>query len=368
MHLPTYDEIARDPKQLKVYDWPLDSSLFVVGPPGSGKTALAVMRAELTAQEAGRPTVLVTYNRMLRRLMELHNKGGLHPVTMHAYFCNDYRCRIGNNPPTTRDKYSFDWNTILSTLRQNKIEPYIPRIVVDEGQDLPPGFHAYLNRHCADVLTVFADEDQALSDQHTTLEQIKKCTDLDDPVILGRNHRNRPEVARLAEHFHSGRLPAASVVREPSGEPPQLERTTGIEHTASLVANLRTVRGGSVGVIVHQNDTGEQIYRQLTQRLSGSRVNFYRHEQKNDADTNVLEEGVTVINKESVKGQEFDWVFILELERFIPCSSDTELRAMYMMCSRARENLTLVYGPAELSEAAFRSLPGPTILERNDSV
>ena len=188
---------------------------------------------------------------------------------------------------------------------RTKSNHIIPRIVVDEGQDLPPGCHAYLNRHCADVLTVFADEDQALSDQHTTLEQIKKCTDLDDPVILGRNHRNRPEVARLAEHFHSGRLPAASVVRERSGEPPQLERTTGIEHTASLVANLRTVRGGSVGVIVHQNDTGEQIYRQLTQRLSGSRVNFYRHEQKNDADTNVLEEGVTVINKESVKGQEF---------------------------------------------------------------
>ncbi|MCY3767321.1 MAG: AAA family ATPase [Gemmatimonadetes bacterium] len=365
MLFPTYDEIARDPKQLEVWEWPLDSSLFVVGPPGSGKTTLAVMRANLTARETGRPTVLVTYNRMLRRLMELRNKGGLHPVTMHAYIGDDYRSRIGNAPPTTHDDYCFDWQSILARSRQKEIEPYLSHVVVDEGQDLPSGFHAYLSRHCTHVITVFADEDQALSDRRTTLLQIQKWAGLEKPVILKRNHRNRPEVARLAEHFHSGGLPAASVVREPSGELPRIERTEGIGHTASKVANWLRVRGGSVGVIVYQNDTGEEIHRQLTQRLSGSRVDVYRHEQKNDAGINVLEDGVTVINKESVKGQEFRWVFILELERFIPCSSDTELRAMYMMCSRARENLTLVYGPAELSEAAFRSLPGPTILEHS---
>ena len=310
--------------------------------------------------------MLVTYNRMLRRLMELLNEGGVNPVTMHAYIGDDYRCRIGKYPPTTHDEFSFDWHAILTRFRHQDIEPYMSHIVVDEGQDLPPGFHAYLYRHCANVLTLFADEDQALSDRHTTLDQIKKCTDMEYAVILSRNHRNRPEVARLAEHFHSGRLPAASVIREPSGELPHLERTKGISHTASMVANWLMVRGGSVGVIVNQNDTGEQIYRQLKQRLSASRVDIYLHEQKNDADTNVLEDGVTVINKQSVKGQEFDWVFILETERFIPCSNDAELRAMYMMCSRARENLTLVYGPAELPEVALRSLPGPTILETSN--
>lgn len=69
-------------------------------------------------------------------------------------------------------------------------------------------------------------------------------------------------------------------------------------------------------------------------------------------------------NKNSVKGQEFDALFILELQHFIPCTNDAERRAMYMMCSRARNNLFLVYGPAHLSKRAALALPGPEILER----
>ena len=68
MRLPTYEEIARDEDQLDVYEAPFDESLFAVGPPGSGKTVLAVHRAQMLAR-AGFTVVLITYNRMLRRLI-----------------------------------------------------------------------------------------------------------------------------------------------------------------------------------------------------------------------------------------------------------------------------------------------------------
>ena len=78
----------------------------------------------------------------------------------------------------------------------------------------------------------------------------------------------------------------------------------------------------------------------------------------------MLAPGVTVLNKESVKGQEFDTVFVLEIEAFIPCTDDVMRRGMYMMCSRARDNLFLIYGPGELSVEAATALPGLDVLER----
>ena len=367
MRLPTYEELARVEEQLDVLEHSLDESLFVVGPPGSGKTVLAVQRAETVSRwKTGGPVPIITYNRMLRRLLQLLNKGGVHARTMHRFVWEDYRRKTKYAVPTKRkDSYAFLWPEMIRHLQRVRVVPDRPHLVVDEGQDLPRGFFVYASHHVARTLTVFADDDQALNRQRTTLEDIKRAADLDDPIILKRNHRNTPEVAAVAEHFHSGRLPAAEVTREGNGELPRLIRSRNINDTTALVSNWRQTRGGAIGVVGYSNrPTGVELHRKLKERLLGSRVDIYQHDEKNEDSTNVMEDGVTVLNKKSVKGQEFDALFILELQRFIPCTNDAERRAMYMMCSRARNNLFLVYGPGHLSKRAALALPGPEILER----
>ena len=365
MRLPTYKELAREDEQLEVLEYPLDRPLFVVGPPGSGKTVLAIQRAQMVA-DAEPSVVVVTYNRMLRRLFELLNDSGADAQTMHSFLWQDYRERMNENPPRyPYDQYAYQWPSILQRLRQEDILPNRSHLIVDEGQDLPEGFFRYVSRHVSRTVTVFADEDQALGDRRTTLEQIRNATGLDDPIILGGNHRNTPEVARLAEHFHSGRLPAAAVRRVSSGAMPRLIRSPNLHSTTDLISNWCNTRGGSVGVIVYGNDAGNDVRNRLADRLPGKRVDMYRNQCRNEDSIDVLRPGVTVLNKESVKGQEFDAVFILELERFIPCANDAERRVMYMMCARARDNLLLVYGPGNLSPEAHGDLPGPDVLERS---
>ena len=89
MRLPTWDELQRVPEQRDVREYPLDQSLFVVGPPGSGKTVLAIYRAQMAAtlasDKAGPSVAIVTFNRMLRRLLDMLKEADLCVRTMHSF-------------------------------------------------------------------------------------------------------------------------------------------------------------------------------------------------------------------------------------------------------------------------------------------
>ena len=365
MRLPTWDELSDDEEQLEVLEAPLDEPLFVAGPPGSGKTSLAVWRGDALAELYGK-TPVVTYNRMLRRSLQLvadANDININASTMQSFVWNDYRQRTGMPVPTLpQDRYAYQWQSMIQRLADQ--QPDADALVVDEGQDLPPRFFVYASRFVAKTLSVFADEEQAISGLGSTLEEMRDAAGLPDPLILSENHRNTPEIARLAEHFHRGRLPAASVIRPSTGDLPILVRSTSVKATATSVANELRNRAGSIGVIVSQNATGDSVCELLSDQLKHQRVDKYSNKLQNEDDIDVRATGVTVLNKESVKGQEFDTVFILELEDFIPCTNDAEFRAMYMMCTRARDRLYLVHGPRPLSREAREALPDEDVLER----
>ena len=365
VRLPTYEELSSDEEQLGVLEAPLDQPLFVVGPPGSGKTSLAAWRGDALAELYGE-TPIVTYNRMLRRslyLVAYEHDIGLRAFTMQRYVWGDYKERTGEYVPTVPpDPYAYDWDTMIERL--TGAESDHEALVVDEGQDLPASFFTYASRYIARTLSVFADEEQAIGGRGSTLAEIKDAAGLPDPTILSENHRNTPEIARLAEHFHRGRLPAATVIRAGTGDVPELVGTAGPDATATRIANEFSNRSGSLGVIVGQDTTGESMYSALRKQLQGVRVDRYSNKTRNEDSIDVRRPGVTVLTKDSVKGQEFDTVFILELGRFVPCTTDAEFRAMYMMCTRARDRLFLVYGPGTLSTAANAALPGREVLKR----
>src|SRR5579883_1012425 len=107
MRLPTYDDLI--PEQRDLLDHPLNKPLFVAGPPGSGKTILAVRRGGMVA-DAGHTVVLVTYNRMLRRLSALLNETAARSDTMHRFLFHDYRGKTGNHPEHVgSSSYDYDF-------------------------------------------------------------------------------------------------------------------------------------------------------------------------------------------------------------------------------------------------------------------
>ena len=365
MRLPTYDEIRRDEEQLEVYETPFDESLFVVGPPGSGKTVLAVHRAQMLASD-GIDVVLITLNRMLRRLIaqltEEDEEGRIHAQTMHQFVSCRYRAQANAGTPNTAP-YVYDWKAMFATLKRRGVGPKPMHVIVDEGQDLPKGFFRYLRKFVATTYTVFADEDQALSDERSTLRDIQKAARLDALVLLSANHRNTPEIARVAEHFHAGDAPVPAVQRLRSGEIPRVVPYRK-ERAARRIANWYETRGGRVGVAVVNNKTGRRLYDRLRGRLAGQRVQFYTGDRKNENEIDLLAPGVTILNVKSIKGQEFDTVFVMEVGELLREASEVNRRKMYMLCARARDNLILVHNGDRLPRRLLERLPGVDILER----
>ena len=361
MRLPTYDEIARDEEQIGVYETPFDESLFVVGPPGSGKTVLAVHRAQMLA-DADIKVVLITYNRMLRRLTAQLTKGQVQARTMHSFVSARYREQTETKAPQPK-KYVYDWHAMFATLENLGVAPGPMRVIVDEGQDLPKRFFRYLRDFVATTVTVFADEDQALFEERSTLHDIQVEGRLDDPVLLRANHRNTPEIARVAEHFHAGGAPVPMVHRPRSGELPRVVPYYA-DGATELIANWYGTRGGRIGVAVVRNQTGENLYSRLRKRLAGQRVQIYTSNQQNEDKIDLLAPGVTILNVQSIKGQEFDTVFVMEFNELLLEASETNQRKMYMLCARARDNLFLMHEGDRLAPALLEQLPGADILER----
>ena len=108
----------------------------------------------------------------------------------------------------------------------------------------------------------------------------------------------------------------------------------------------------------------DKVRNEIKGQLGDVRVDFYHSESNNEEVICQLDPGITVLTSRSAKGQEFDAVFLLNLEEFIPCRDTAARRMMYMLCTRARDHLILGYGPGGLSAAAIAALPDAAILAR----
>ncbi len=363
MKLPKLDDLL--PEQSKVYDHPDDKHLFVAGPPGSGKTTLAVLRA-IFLTDLGQNVLLITKNRMLAALGKELGANTFKTSTMHSYVWKHYRAIFGADIPSSAP-YRYDWMQALDHYTAKGTVPSLDHIVIDEGQNLPPGLFLWALQVGAKTLTVFADEDQTTNTDRSSLQNI--CdVGLPAPVSLTRNHRNTPEIAHVAEHFHkSNKLPPGIIERPPTGDIPEL---LSIKDWADLVDRVATRfanRNESIGVIVQSAYDAKKVHELLrTEIPANARVNVYTKDTSKGAEFGIrlLDPGVTVLTGESVIGLEFECVYLQDLRRSLPCVSQEDYRRMYMLCARPRNALFLVNGPESLSAGQIAELPPPKYLSR----
>lgn len=384
MKMPSFSEL--DEEQLRVYQGaPPDGSVLVVGPPGTGKTIMAFHRAR-TLKELGRSPQVIMYNSVLRSFSSTgHDTAEDVDVdTMHKWLDKWFRTMRAGRPPQTAP-WVTDWPAVGAKVQEvlrNSGARTVNwgHLIVDEGQDFPKEMYSVLSfltrahnwNGVAPAITVFADENQRLSEKHNSctadLQSAMSLSAGNRLYRLSRNYRNTKQVAEFASHFYCGLSTGRPDVPRKKGPLPIVHFVKDVSEVAVTIADyVIDAPPQEIGVICCRDRDRRRVFGVLQDKLGDSdeiEVQTFKSgdpEYGRAQDLTFDEKGcVTVLNYQSVKGLEFDTVFIVD--PFLatpPAGAGVQQFKMnlYVMCSRARTNLRLLFVTSR--ENVLPHLPPP---------
>ena len=356
MKLPAYQELSKE--QDAINNLPLDKSYLVTGPPGTGKTVMALYRSKMLTEQ-NVPATLLMHSRLLSQytntaVKKLDIDGAA--TTFHSWVPHFYKTAYGAPVPKISE-WVFDWDAILRRVgRSPPPATMLEHLIVDEGQDLDKRFYPVAS-HISKCVTVFADENQRLTENNSTIRDIKAYGGFHASHELRRNYRNTSEIARLASHFTTGLATGTPEPPTRHGEPPVLQRFRDLN--ASVEAIYRYEKNNPdlhIGVFVPYKKQRDSIFNRLS--VEGRTANKpQRYDSEKRTVVNFESPGVVCICYNSAKGLEFDTVFMPELQDFRTDIHSAEFKMkFYVLTSRARTALFLSYSGEE-EPRIVQSLP-----------
>lgn len=375
MKLPNTEEL--NDEQLEVFMAPLTTDVLVIGPPGTGKTVMALYRAQIIHRKNQNAKFwILMYNRLLRRYTEnnldageFHGGAAVAPRIKTMFSWLGYVW--GRSWGWRRDWRDFDNLNWIDGIAQLSNKPaHVQKraftwdhVIIDEGQDFAKGFYMLLQSAKAlgaqagkrMALTVFADENQRLnSDNNCSIGEIRSELKVPgyEEFSLNTNYRNSVQIAKLASHFYCGLSTGIPHMPGRKGpvNPVLRSYVDSVSETAQIATFATSNEDLSIGVIVQTDALRRNIYDNLVARLSGTGVKIYTYHhklKKEEVENLEIEDSgsITIVCGASCKGLEFDAVFLPRLESYNPDPGNELVfrMNMYVRISRARDYLFMSY-------------------------
>jgi DNA helicase IV len=367
MRIPKESQLSAEQKEICFA--PCEGTTFVSGPPGSGKTVVAMYRVR-SLENGDAEVNLLVYNKVLRQYTDAGKTfltwlGNWWRKSTAKPFPSMYEDQQGGGRPWKSNDYGTAVRDIKSSDREAvRNKGHWGHVILDEAQDFPPDAHRLLcvaqNIVFADLddderpsLMILADENQRLTSKNSTLEEIRGAHMLtaDEMYELRKNYRNSREIAEFARHFYVGLPTGMPEIPEARGQKPTIVLTQDLDESVDrIVRYVRAHEDQEIGVLVYYNKTRKKFFNKLNHRLGSTKITVqsYSSQDAEHKDANKLkfDKGgtVTVICFASAKGLEFDAVFLPELQSVkVDAEHKDEARMnLYVMCSRARQQLFIL--------------------------
>jgi len=363
--------------QRSIYQAHPESAMLIIGPPGTGKTVLAIHRAKKICETKINLKML-----MFNETLMLYTKAQTsddhlfkrNVVKLHTYLIDKFRNIIGGYRSY---KGYADFNLMLRLFNQSndinqKAKLFNEALFIDEGQDFPNEFYQLLADYWVFAKknkikfypTVMADENQRIKkDENTTIQEMEDifgaipgALDLYQKRLLNENYRNTKEIAEVGRRFYPGLKTGVPEIPSKRGDKPTFFWVNSRTELAERIINYKVNNPTkTVGVLIPQQGSGKPVekyvvaLRQILKKRAINQkkifVQYYlsKHREINTEDLNFdSSNSITVLTNQSAKGLEFDAVFIPDLEQLDTVGEFFgESMTFYVLLHRARDNLFL---------------------------
>jgi len=401
-----------DHEQQELLEYLTKGGINVVsGPPGSGKTLLAYLLAEKVQQQyteddypplSNMPlTSLIMQNKVLKSFVYQDIEKNSSAVVKNNFFidhtsynflkrmwrnsfCTCYkgdffkkdlpkcRCRNSKFPHDTSYSGWVNYQTYLGKLMEQSSETkdrfHFGHLVVDEGQDFPSEFFQTLfmissvwadRPYKLPSITVFADENQTIQDENSTINQILNSLALPREKLkrLKRNYRNTKQIYDFASHFKVKPQETTAPTRE--GAKPKVVIAQSQEYCVDYVTEMIKNNQDKSFLLVIGQRAGRQLIKTYLGQLEilldrtdvevaayfnvGGGEGWMRRSVATPAEDLIFGSGhVNVIFDVSSKGTQADVVIYCGLEQYDVNVDSTIKNRIYVNSTRTFEELYFI--------------------------
>ena len=346
--LPGIDDLNKD--QDRVLRLPENGQFLIVGGPGTGKSVVALLRA--MKYQKNSDYAFLTFNKVLLTATKQLVGFDLNSFTLDSWLGKAYWKIFKEYVPNIAEgNRSPDYDKLMKNLEENGIEERSFHIIIDEGQDKPTKYYESLMYFGIENFFIVADQNQQITEDNSTRKELTDLLGLEvkDVIELNENYRNSHPIGLLSSSFFTD--PSSPVPELPSKSKtslgvPMLYNYEDYQSCIRLI--LREADRDNrnlIGVIVANDELRDTYVNSLNNmeiNLDNPRAIISTYSSKDNKNPNIdfSYSGVVVLNDKSIKGLEFDIVFII-IDGFNIYNNDSDSmkKRFYVMSSRAIKKL-----------------------------
>jgi len=317
------DEESMDDDQLDLIERTLDKSMLVAGCAGSGKSVIAMHKAEQIAQQ-GEDVILIAYTKSLTGFMNVGK-----PIGPYRFY------------------YHYQW------VRQGM--PNADYIIVDEIQDFTQEEIQDFMHAAKKYYMFFGDTAQSIYRQYgkqtLTIEDIARLTGL-NVLKLYNNYRLPRSVAKITQDYVGVNVdPYKEKVYQNKEKslPYIIYKSSIVEQIDAISTLVSNNTGKSIGILLPSNELALNVSEELRKKNVGCQLKYSADATKDARYVDTLDFATLmpkIMTYHSAKGLQFD---IVILPMYNGASDNESRKALYVAMTRTKHKLYLFYSTPKLA-------------------